>query len=67
MKDGWRRVDGKPQRFLQLSLRNAVDAVDKKAAGVNSVYSDSEEDYPDEITREPAGTVPLSSGKWEEI
>jgi putative DNA primase/helicase len=28
MKDGWRRVDGKPQRFLQLSLRSAVDAVD---------------------------------------
>jgi hypothetical protein len=73
MKDGWRRVDGKPQRFLQLSLRNAVDAVDavdKRAVGVNSVnsvYSDSEEDFPDEITREPAGTVPLSSGKWEEI
>jgi hypothetical protein len=57
VKDGWRRVDGKPQRFLQISLENAVDAVDavdKQAVGVNSVngvnsvYSDSEEDYPDE-------------------
>ncbi|CAA9346351.1 MAG: hypothetical protein AVDCRST_MAG93-6906, partial [uncultured Chloroflexia bacterium] len=78
MKDGWRRVDGKPQRSLQLSLRNAVDAVDavdKKAVDVNSVYgdnsvnSDSEEDYPDEeIRREPDGTPPLSVGeKWEEV
>jgi hypothetical protein len=71
MKDGWCRVDGKPQRFLQLSLRNAVDAVDKKAADVNSVNgvnSDSEEDYLDEeITREPTGTGRMSSGKWEEI
>lgn len=74
MKDGWRRVDGKPQRFLRLSLRNAVDAVDAvdtKAPGVNSVNSvnsDSEEDHPEEeITREPIGTAPLSSGKWEEV
>jgi putative DNA primase/helicase len=75
MKDGWRRVEGKPQRFLQLSLKNAVDAVDavdRQAENVNSVYSvysDSEEDYSDEeITRVPDGTPPLSSGdEWEEV
>ena len=78
MKDGWRRVDGRPQRFMQLSLRNAVDAVDavdKQSTNanpvnrVNSVYSDSEEDYPDEkITREPGGTPLLSAGEeWEEV
>jgi putative DNA primase/helicase len=77
MKDGWRRVDGRPQRFMQLSLRNAVDAVDavdKQSMNVNtvnrvnSVYSDTEEDYPDEkITREPDGTPPLSDGGWEEV
>jgi hypothetical protein len=51
MRDGWRRVNGKPQRFLQLSLKNAVDAVDavdSQAVGVNSVYSDSNKDYLDE-------------------
>ncbi|HVF01098.1 MAG TPA: DUF3987 domain-containing protein [Rubrobacteraceae bacterium] len=57
VRDGWRRVDGNPQRFLQITLENAVDAVDavdKQAVGVNSVNgvnsvcSDSEEDYPDE-------------------
>ncbi len=78
MKDGWRRVDGRPQRFMQLSLRNAVDAVDavdKQSMNVNpvnrvnSVYSDSEEDYSDEkITREPGGTPLLSAGEgWEEV
>ena len=58
VKDGWRRVDGKAQRFLQLSLENAVDAVDavdSQAMSVNSVIngvysvnSDSEEGYPGE-------------------
>ena len=77
MRDGWRRINGKSQRFLQLSLTNAVDAVDavdKQSANVNSVYSDntvnsdSEEDYPDEdVMQEPTGTGPLASGKWEEI
>jgi hypothetical protein len=79
VRDGWRRVEGKPQRFLQLSLENAVDAVDAvdtQTVGVYSVYgvySDSEEDYSDknldkEITREPTGTVALSVGdNWEEV
>jgi hypothetical protein len=72
IKDGWRRAEGKPQRFLQLCLKNAVDAVDSQAGGVNSVNtvnSDSEEDHPDEkIVRVPDGTPPLSSGdEWEEI
>ena len=69
VKDGWRRVDGKPRRFMQLSLRNAVDAVDKhESAGVNSVNSEPEQDYPDEdVVQELAGTGPLASGKWEEI
>ena len=51
VKDGWRRVGGKPQRFLQLSLKNvsdAVDAVDGQIKNVNGVNSDSEEDYPGE-------------------
>jgi hypothetical protein len=71
VKDDWRRVDGKPQRFLQLSLRNAVDAVDAvdtRAVGVNSVNSDSDKDYSDEeITREPTRTAPRSSDEWEEV
>ena len=74
VKDGWRRVDGKPQRFLRLSLKNAVDSVDKQSTNVNSVnsdnsvYSHSEEDYPDEdVMQEPAGIGSLASGKWEEI
>jgi Protein of unknown function (DUF3987) len=75
MRDGWRRVNGKPQRFLQLSLKNAVDAVDAvdtRVAGVNSVNSvnsDSLEDHPDEeIVRGPDGIPPLSSGdEWEEV
>lgn len=75
VKDGWRRVDGRPQRFLQLSLRNAVDAVDAvdkqqptEVNSVNSVNSVSEEDYPDDdVMGELSGTGPLASGKWEEI
>jgi hypothetical protein len=77
VKDGWRRVDGKPQRFLQLSLRNAVDAVDavdKKGLngnGVNGVYSvnsNSEEDYPgEEIVRVPDRTLQPFTGEWEEV
>ena len=78
VKDGWRRVDGKPQRFVQLSLKNAVDAVDavdrkvmivNSVNGVNSVNSDSKEAFPDEeIIREPSGTPPLSVGEeWEEV
>jgi hypothetical protein len=76
MKNGWRRVEGKPQRFLQFSLKNAVDpvdAVDGKAVGVNSVNSvnrDSEEDRPDEeeIVKLPDRTAPLSPGdEWEEV
>jgi hypothetical protein len=72
MRDGWRRVEGKPQRFLQLTLKNAVDAVDAvdgKAVGVNGVYSDSEESHPDEeILRIPDGTPRLSSrDEWEEV
>ena len=77
VKDGWRRVKGKPQRFLQLSLKNAVDtvdAVDREALNVNSVNgvysvnSNSEEDCPgEEIVRVPDETSQLPTGEWEEI
>jgi hypothetical protein len=77
VKDGWRRVEGKPQRLLRLSLTNAVDAVDavdRKAVnatsvnGVYSVNSNSEEDYPEEeIVRVPDESSQLPTGEWEEI
>jgi hypothetical protein len=76
VKDGWRRVDGKPHRFLRLSLKNvvdAVDAVDKQQPtsvnSVNSVNSDFKEDHPqdEDVVQELAGTVPMASEKWEEI
>jgi putative DNA primase/helicase len=79
VKDGWRRVDGRPQRFLQLSLKNAVDAVDavddvdkqqpKGVNSVNSVNSVFKVDHPqdEDVVQELAGTGSLASSKWEEI